>query len=71
MDADILGLVRLEVEELVAGSFLEGAPMVPVSSITGAGLDDLRRELQRVGTEIAARRMRRDTSGCPSTAYFR
>ena len=45
MDDDILGLVRLEVEELVAGSFLEGAPIVPVSSTTGAGLDDLRREL--------------------------
>ncbi len=38
VDADILGLVRLEVEELVAGSFLEGAPMVAVSSTTGAGL---------------------------------
>ncbi len=31
-DADMLGLVKLEVEELTAGSFLAGAPMVPVSS---------------------------------------
>src|SRR5215467_3930792 len=45
--ADIVELVRLEVEELVAGSFLEGAAVVPVSSTTGAGLDDLRRELAR------------------------
>src|SRR5215475_8569412 len=44
VDEDILGLVRLEVEEMTAGSFLEGAPVVPVSSVTGAGLDDLRRE---------------------------
>src|SRR3982751_1393753 len=29
VDDDILGLVRLEAEELVAGSFLEGAPVVP------------------------------------------
>src|SRR5881392_3227338 len=36
VDEDILGLARLEVEELVAGSFLEGAPIVPVSSTTGA-----------------------------------
>lgn len=50
VDADILGLVKLEVEELVAGSFLEGAPMVPVSSVTGAGLDDLRRELARAAS---------------------
>src|SRR5438477_3578896 len=48
VDDDILGLVRLELEELVGGSFLAGAPTVPVSSITGAGLDDLRRELARV-----------------------
>jgi len=54
VDDDILGLVRLEVEEMVAGSFLEGAPMVPVSSVTGAGLEELRRELKRVATEIGA-----------------
>jgi selenocysteine-specific elongation factor len=52
VDDDILGLVRLEVEEMVAGSFLEGAPIVPVSSVTGAGLDDLRRELKRVAADI-------------------
>ncbi len=42
VERDILELVRLEVEELVAGSFLEGKAIVPVSSTTGAGLDDLR-----------------------------
>ena len=47
VDPDILELVRLEVEEFVAGKFLEGAPVVPVSSVTGAGLDELRRELER------------------------
>src|SRR3954462_1811770 len=52
VDDDILGLVRMEVEELVAGSFLEGAPIVPVSSTSGAGLDDLRRELARVAAAV-------------------
>lgn len=42
VERDILELVRLEVDELVAGSFLEGKAIVPVSSTTGAGLDDLR-----------------------------
>ena len=42
VDAETLDLVRLEVRELVAGSFLEDAPMVAVSATTGAGLDDLR-----------------------------
>jgi selenocysteine-specific elongation factor len=47
VDADILGLVKLEVEEMVSGSFLEGAPMVPVSSVTGEGLDALRAQIAR------------------------
>ncbi|MFN7993165.1 MAG: selenocysteine-specific translation elongation factor [Bryobacteraceae bacterium] len=52
VDPEIQELVRLEVEEFVAGSFLEGAPIVPVSSATGAGLDELRRELQRVASTV-------------------
>jgi selenocysteine-specific elongation factor len=59
VDDDILGLVRSEVEELVAGSFLEGAPVVPVSSVTGAGLEELRQELARV----AAAAPEKDASG--------
>ncbi len=42
VDPEIIDLVRLEVEELVAGRFLEGKPIVPVSSVTGAGLEALR-----------------------------
>ena len=42
VDPDILGLVRMEVEELLAGTFLEGRQIVPVSSVTGVGLDALR-----------------------------
>src|ERR1041385_9091093 len=45
VDSDILDLVRLEVEELVAGSFLEGQPIVPCRSTTGAGLDDVKKVL--------------------------
>src|SRR6266446_998493 len=40
VNADAAGLVRLEVEEYLRGSFLEGAPIVPVSAKTGAGLED-------------------------------
>src|ERR1700735_2950481 len=42
VDPDILELVKLEVEEFVAGSFLENAPRVAVSSISGAGIEELR-----------------------------
>jgi len=45
VDRDIVELVRLEIEELVAASFLAGKPIVPVSSTTGEGLDDLRKAL--------------------------
>src|SRR5579863_7541272 len=52
VDADILDLVRLEVDELVTGSFLEKAPVVPVSSVTGAGLADLRKALAQVAAAV-------------------
>src|SRR4051812_23262421 len=48
VDSDILELVRLEVEEFAAGSFLEGAPIVPVSSVTGTGIPELRKALEKV-----------------------
>src|SRR5882762_5029593 len=55
VDDDIIDLVRLEIEELVAGSFLAGKPIVPVSSVTGAGLDDLRRALLASVAEVEDR----------------
>ncbi len=47
-DADTLELTRMEVEEFVAGSFLDGAPMISVSAITGAGIAELRDALAAV-----------------------
>jgi selenocysteine-specific elongation factor len=55
VDAETLDVVRLEVEEYLRGSFMEGAPVVPVSSKTGAGLEDLKRELARVAGEVRAK----------------
>ncbi|MGH7247347.1 MAG: selenocysteine-specific translation elongation factor, partial [Pseudomonadota bacterium] len=55
VDDDILGLARLEAEEFVRGSFLEGAPLVAVSSTTGAGLRELRTQLEQVASGIAAK----------------
>jgi selenocysteine-specific elongation factor len=59
VDRDALELARLEAEEFVSGSFLEGAPVVPVSSKTGEGLDELRARL----AEVAARIPDRNVSG--------
>jgi selenocysteine-specific elongation factor len=45
VDDEWRDLQVLEVMDHLAGTFLAEAPIVPVSSRTGAGLDDLRREL--------------------------
>ena len=52
VDRDVLDLVRLEIEDFVRGSFLEGAPIVPVSARTGKGLDDLKQALHRMAQSI-------------------
>ena len=54
-DAETLELARLEVRELVAGSFLDGASIVPVSAKTGDGLDAFRRALVEVASHTAGR----------------
>ncbi|HLZ40506.1 MAG TPA: selenocysteine-specific translation elongation factor [Candidatus Sulfotelmatobacter sp.] len=47
VDRDTLDVVRLEVEDFLRGTFLEpaNAPIVAVSSLTGAGLDDLKQAI--------------------------
>ena len=55
VDADSLGLVRLEIEEFVDGSFLEGAPIVAVSARSGAGLDELKSVLRSAAQAVAVK----------------
>jgi selenocysteine-specific elongation factor len=55
VDDDTLGLVRLEIEEYVRASFLESAPIVPVSSRSGAGLDELKQLLRRAAQAVTAK----------------
>jgi selenocysteine-specific elongation factor len=45
VSSDLLELAELEVEELLAGTPFAGSPMVPVSSVTEAGLPELRAAL--------------------------
>ncbi len=54
-DRDMLDLVKLEVHELVKGSFLESAPVITASAKTGEGLEDIRNELRCLAGEILAR----------------
>jgi selenocysteine-specific elongation factor len=52
VDRDTLELVRMEAEEFLRGSFLEKAPLVPVSAKTGAGLGDLRKALSAAAANV-------------------
>ena len=55
VDQDTLDVVRLEVEDFLRGSFLQNALIVPMSSLQGAGIDDLKRELVRLAGDLPAR----------------
>lgn len=52
VERDVLDLVAVEILDFVAGSFLEGAPVVPVSARTGSGVDELKQELLRLSAEV-------------------
>ncbi|MFN2511432.1 MAG: selenocysteine-specific translation elongation factor [Pyrinomonadaceae bacterium] len=55
VEKELIPLVVDEAEELVGGSFLDGAPMVAVSAKTGAGLDELKAMLQELAGQVPAR----------------
>ncbi|MDF1662586.1 MAG: selenocysteine-specific translation elongation factor [Planctomycetota bacterium] len=59
VDSDFVEIVSLELEEFLAGTFLEDAPVVPVSSITGEGFDKLYEAILKAFSEIR----RRDEDG--------
>ena len=57
-EPDVAELAEAEVRELVAAGSLAGAPIVRVSSLTGAGTDALREALDATATCAAARTAR-------------
>ena len=56
VDDETVELVRLETRDLVAGSFLEGAPIVAVSARSGDGLQALRAAIQDVAARVTEHR---------------
>ncbi len=55
VEADWLELVRDDVAQLTRGTFLEGAPILAVSSRTGEGLGELRATLRRLAEAVPVR----------------
>ncbi len=58
VDPELVDLVRLEVEEFVQGSFLETAPKIGVSAVTGAGLPELLAALETTARSVMAKSAR-------------
>jgi len=69
VEPDWLPLVQEEVREFVAGTFLETAPIIPVSSKTGAGLDELKAALALLA-EAAAEKKRDGAFRLPVDRVF-
>ncbi len=69
VEEDWLELVREEVSAYLSGSFLDGAPVVPVSAHTGAGLDELRARILEVSRAFAPDR-RSDLFRLPMDRIF-
>jgi len=55
VDEEMLVLVEDDARELITGSFLENAPLVSVSSRTGAGMDQLKAQLVEMGRRVPPR----------------
>ncbi len=67
VDEEMVELVMAEVEDVLKGTTLEGAPMVPVSAVTGDGLPDL---LSALDEMLEATETRKD-SGRPRLSVDR
>ncbi|MCM0083555.1 selenocysteine-specific translation elongation factor [Geomonas sp. Red32] len=56
VEKEWLDLVAEEIREYLGGSFLDGAPVIPVSSRTGEGLELLKNELKLAAAETVQKR---------------
>lgn len=52
VEPDFVELVEADIADLLCGTFLEGCPIVRVSSETGEGLDELKATLVRIARDV-------------------
>ena len=55
VDDDLMELALEDISDYMQGTFLEEAPVVPVSSVTGEGLDDFLKTLNEVCIQVPER----------------
>jgi selenocysteine-specific elongation factor len=70
VEREVAELAAEEVAELLRGSALEGAPVVPVSAVTGVGVDALREALARTIADAAPRTPRSGPPRLPIDRHF-
>ncbi len=56
VDAELLELVTLEIEDIIRGTALEGAPVIAVSSVKGDGITELLQTLEHTLSDIQPRK---------------
>ncbi len=59
VDDDLLQLAKSDIQDFVSKTFLRDAPIVPVSSVTGEGLDELRRTIDGQLSDLSERKLDR------------
>jgi selenocysteine-specific elongation factor len=52
VEEEWLEMIMEEVKEKIEGTFLDGAPVIPVSSVTGAGIDSLAKAIGEMTAEL-------------------
>jgi selenocysteine-specific elongation factor len=55
VDAGRISGLSAEIGQFVRGSFLEGAAVIPVSAVTGAGLSEVKSALMEIGRKVEKR----------------
>ncbi len=55
VDAEMLELAQEDVRDYLSGTFLDGAPIVPVSAVTGQGIEAFVATLDRLAAEVPSR----------------
>jgi selenocysteine-specific elongation factor len=55
VDDEMLELAQEDIKAFTAGTFLENAPMIPVSAVTGKGLPEMVKALDILGREVPER----------------
>ncbi len=55
VDAELVELAAEDVREVLKGTFLEGAPILPISAITGEGLEEFKSQLFAMADDVEPR----------------